>query len=113
MNLKELVGRWEDQAHGTLTKDTYTVHLSVEDAARIDALSEMYPKRSKEQLISELLSAALAELESSFPYIQGAEVVSTDEMGDPIYSDAGQTPMFLSLTKKHFLKRKTSGQKIG
>ena len=63
MMLKELVAQWESHAHGMLTKDTYVVHLLVEDAAKIDALAEMYPKRTKEQLISELLSAALAQLE--------------------------------------------------
>lgn len=105
MTLRDLVGRWEDDAHGTVTKDTYAVKLSLDDAARIDALSEMYPKRSKEQIITELISAALAELESDFPYIQGAEIVSHDEQGDPIFSDAGKTPTFLSLTKKHYQKR--------
>ncbi len=104
MTLKDLVGRWEDEAHGTLTKDTYTVNLSVEDAARIDALSEMYPKRSKEQIISELISVSLSELESSFPYVQGKSVISTDEMGDPIFEDVGPTPTFLSLTKKYITK---------
>ncbi|VUD56505.1 hypothetical protein TDB9533_02161 [Thalassocella blandensis] len=104
MTVKELVKNWQDQAHGTLTKDKFTVNLAVEDAARIDALSEMYPKRSKEQLISELISAALAELESSFPYVQGSEVVATDELGDPIFADVGPTPKFLSLTKKYLSK---------
>jgi len=108
MNLHDLVGHWEDDAHGTLTKDIYTVHLSVEDAARIDALSEMYPKRSKEQIICELIAAALSELESKFPYVQGTEIVSTDEMGDPVYADAGQTPTYLSLTQKYLVKRKTA-----
>ncbi len=104
-SLRDLVVRWEDDAHGTVTKDTYTVNLSVDDAARIDALSEMYPKRSKEQIITELISAALAELESHFPYVQGNEVVSHDEEGDPIFSDAGQTPLFLQLSKKYYEQR--------
>lgn len=101
MSLKELVAQWETHAQGKLTKETYAVHLLVEDAARLDALVEMYPKRSKEQLISELLSAALGQLEASFPYIQGTKVVATDEMGDAIYEDVGPTPRFLALTKKH------------
>lgn len=108
MTVKELVKNWQNQAHGTLTKDSYTVKLTIEDAARIDALSEMYPKRSKEQLISELLSAALVELESSFPYEQGSEVVATDELGDPIFADVGPTPEFLSLTKKHLSKHSSA-----
>ncbi|HSX52677.1 MAG TPA: type 1 pili tip component [Cellvibrio sp.] len=101
MMLKELVAQWESTAHGVLTKDTYTVHLMVEDAAKLNALAEMYPKRTKEQLIGELLSAALAQLEASFPYVQGTKVVATDEMGDAIYEDIGPTPQFMALTKKY------------
>ena len=73
-----LVSEWEKQAQGILTKDTYNVHLTIEDAARIDALAEMYPKRTKEQLIRELLSAALNMVEESFPYVQGNKVIATD-----------------------------------
>lgn len=101
MYLKKLVDEWESNAQGKLTQQTYSVHLRVEDAAKIDALSEMYPKRSKEQLISELISAALGELEASFPYVQGARVVATDEMGDAIYEDVGPTPVFIALTQKY------------
>lgn len=101
MSLKELVAQWEAHAHGKLTKETYAVHLLVEDAARLDALAEMYPKRTKEQLICELLAAALGQLEASFPYIQGTKVVATDEMGDAIYEDIGPTPRFMALTKKY------------
>lgn len=104
MMLKELVAQWESHAQGVLTKDTYTVHLQEDDAAKIDALAEMYPKRTKEQLIRELLSAALAQLEESFPYVQGPTVVETDEMGDAIYEDIGSTPRFMELIKQHLLK---------
>jgi len=104
--LKELVAQWESHAHGVLTKDTYAVHLLVEDAAKIDALAEMYPKRTKEQLIRELLSAALAQLEESFPYVQGSTIVATDEMGDAIYEDVGSTPQFMALTKKYLAQHR-------
>lgn len=101
MYLKQLVEHWENHAQGNLTKDTYEVHLTLEDAAKLDALAEMYPKRSKEQIICELLSAALGQLEASFPYIQGTKVVATDELGDAIYEDIGPTPRYLALTKKY------------
>lgn len=104
MNLRELVNTWESNALGELTKHSFEVRLSIEDAAKIDALSEMYPKRTKEQIITELLSAALVELETSFPYVQGPNVVTTDEEGDPIFEDIGPTPSFLELAKKHFSK---------
>lgn len=106
MTIKELVGFWEDQAQGKLTDETYQVNLTLEDAAKIEALSEMYPRRTKEQLVSELVSAALAELECSFPYIAGSEIATHDEFGDPVYKDTGRTPAFQSLTRKHLAASK-------
>lgn len=111
MNVKELVGLWENHAQGLLTEQSYQVNFTLEDAAKIEALSEMYPRRTKEQLISELLSASLAELETSFPYEAGSEVASRDELGDPIYKDVGPTPDFLTLTKKHLAKYKDNHAK--
>lgn len=101
MYLKQLVEHWQDHASGQLTETSYQVRLTVEDAAKLDALAEMYPKRSREQLLSELLSAALGQLEASFPYVQGTKVVATDELGDPIFEDVGPTPRYLALTKKY------------
>lgn len=106
MTVKDLAKRWENQAQGKLTKSAYQVRLGLEDAAKIDALAEMFPRRNKEQLISELMSAALKELESSFPYRQDSQVVSEDEEGYPIYADAGPTPAFLKLTKKYLSHHK-------
>lgn len=108
MTIRELVGLWEDHARGLLTEESYEVKLTLEDAAKIEALSEMYPRRSKEQLISELVSAALADLECSFPYRQGDEVVSHDEEGDPIYRDVGPTSPFQELTRKHMEKHRAA-----
>lgn len=109
MTLKSLVTEWETSAQGVLTKDTYSVQLTIEDAARIDTLAEMYPKRTKEQLIRELLSAALNMVEESFPYVQGTKVIATDEMGDPLYEDIGPEPRFMSLLDKHLSKHKNGG----
>ena len=70
-------------------------------AARLAALAEMYPKRNTEELLGELIGAALEELEASFPYIKGQHVIATDEEGDPLYEDVGPTPRFLTLSRRH------------
>lgn len=101
MKIKALAEYWEKQAKGTLTTEEYSFRLPVEDAAKIAALAEMYPKRTKSEIIGELLSAALDELETSFPYKAGSKVVETDEMGDPLYEDVGPTPRYLDLSKKY------------
>lgn len=101
MKVSELMSMWEKSAKGRLTKSTYEVRLPLEDAAKIEALREMYPKKSAEAVITDLLTAALNELETSMPYIQGDKVIAEDELGDPLYEDAGQTPRFLALSQKH------------
>ena len=109
MRIKELVELWENNAKHSLTEETYGVHLTIEDAAKLEALSDMYPQRTKEQLLSELVSAALLELESSFPYIAGEEIATHDEFGDPIYKDTGHSPRFQELTR-HYLAHQQSAK---
>ncbi|WP_273819411.1 pilin assembly protein [Pseudomonas asplenii] len=101
MKIRELAQHWEENAKGRLTDTGYAVHLDVEAAARLAAITEMYPKRSPEELLGELIGAALEELEASFPYVQGPHVVATDEEGDPLYEDVGATPRFLTLSRRH------------
>ena len=108
MSVKDLVNQWEKYALGTKTHETYQINLNIEDAAKIHALADMYSKRSTDQIISELISAALSELKTSFPYIEGNQVVSFDEEGDPIFEDIGPTPAFIALTKKHLDRLKQS-----
>lgn len=73
----------------------------MEAAARLAALSHMYPKRRPEELLAELLGAALEDLEASLPYVQGTQVVASDEEGNPIYEDIGPTPRFLELARHY------------
>ncbi len=101
MKIRELVSHWEQNAKGRLTNSLYQIHLDLESAARLAALTEMYPKRHPEELLGELLGAALEELEASLPYIKGSQVVATDEQGDPLYEDIGLTPRFLTLSRKY------------
>ncbi|HVY82575.1 MAG TPA: pilin assembly protein [Steroidobacteraceae bacterium] len=101
MKFKELLDSWRQSAAGPRTAAEYAVRLPVDDAARLHALAEMFPGRTREQIITDLLSAALQEVAAVMPYVQGAKVISTDEQGDPIYEDAGLTPRFAELTRQH------------
>lgn len=78
------------------------VHLTRQDAAKIAALHDMFPGCSKEQIISDVISAALDELEASFPYVKGDKVIEEDDQGDPIFEDVGETPRFKQLAHKHY-----------
>jgi hypothetical protein len=99
--MKELLQRWQEQAQTPLTAREYPVRLGLDDAARIHALAELFPGRTKEQIITELLAAALEALAAEMPYVPGSRVISTDEQGDPVYEDTGLTPRFIELTRRH------------
>ena len=101
MSVRELYKHWQNNAAEPLTRKEYSVRLPIHDAARIEALVEMYPLRTREQLITELLSAALDELENAFPYQEGKQVIAKDEEGDPVYEDAGPTSRFVRLSREH------------
>jgi hypothetical protein len=99
--MQDLVREWERSGTTPLTAREYVVRLPVHDAARLGALAEMYPGRTTVQIMTDLLSCALDEVEQAFPYRPGERVIAEDENGDPIYEDVGPTPRFLELTRKH------------
>ncbi|MBN4055429.1 type 1 pili tip component [bacterium AH-315-K03] len=101
MKVKDLLSLWEKTSNGELTPETFNIRLPIGDAAKLQALAEMYPRRAIDEIITDLLSAALQDVESSLPYVRGDTVVALDELGDPLYEDVGPTPRYLSLTKKH------------
>jgi hypothetical protein len=111
MSFKELLESWRETAAQPRTETEYAVRLPVDDASRLAALAEMFPGRSPEQLITDLLGAALQEVETSMPYIAGKKVISNDEQGDPIYEDIGLTPRFIELTRKNRKKLEAESTK--
>jgi hypothetical protein len=104
VSFKELLDTWRETAAEPRTATHYPVRLPIDDAARLAALAEMFPGRSAEQLITDLLGIALQELETAMPYVPGKKVISSDEQGDPVYEDAGPTPRFMELTRRHLKK---------
>ncbi len=101
MTFKTLLEAWQHGAPAPRFAAEYAVRLPLDDAARLHALAELFPGRTPEHLVTDLLSAALQEIGTCMPYVPGRKVVSTDEQGDPVYEDAGLTPRFNELTRRH------------
>jgi hypothetical protein len=101
VSIKELLDSWRVGAAAPRTVKAYAVHLPVDDAARLGALAELFPGRTPEQLISELLGVALQDVAAAMPYVAGARVIANDDQGDPVFEDVGLMPRFLELTRKH------------
>ncbi|MGB7755943.1 MAG: type 1 pili tip component [Salinisphaera sp.] len=101
MKISELVSQWQSSAGEPRTDRSYSVQLPIYDAAKIEALAEMFPGLTRERIITDLLACALDELTSSFSYQPGEDVAGYDELGDPMYVDAGLTPRFQQLTQTY------------
>ncbi|HET7312867.1 MAG TPA: type 1 pili tip component [Salinisphaera sp.] len=107
MKISELVSHWQSSAGEPRTDQTYDVQLPIYDAAKIEALVEMFPGLTRERIITDLLACALDDIASSFSYQPGDEISGYDEMGDPMYADDGLTPRFQALTRAHAEKLKS------
>ncbi|HEY9148839.1 MAG TPA: hypothetical protein VIQ22_07490 [Gammaproteobacteria bacterium] len=101
MKIEQLLKQWEQRARDHQPLHELTLRLPRYELAKVHALQEMYPGKSSDELLAELLITALHELEATFPYIAGDRVVAEDEDGDPIFEDVGPTPRFIELTHKH------------
>lgn len=106
MTFKALLDAWAAQEEPAKTSETYSIHLPAEDAAKVRALADLFPGVEHERVITDLLGAALDQLEAAIPYVPGETVIREDEYGDPVYEDAGMSPRFRELVKQY---RRESG----
>ena len=91
MEPKDLVKVWEAPDNSQLTPKQISIRLPLHVAAKIAALSELYPRRSKTELIGDLLATALDQVGQGF----------SSEPEDPQYSDQSPWDRFYKLWQKH------------
>lgn len=111
MKFKPLLDRWKKAAAPAKTAREYAVRLPLDDAARLAALAELFPGQSIEEIVTDLLGAALDEIAVAMPYEKGPKVISRDDQGDPVYEDKGLTPRFVELTRKYKKNLETAVRK--
>jgi hypothetical protein len=84
-----------------LTKKQQSFRLPVHLAAKIEALCEIYPGKSKTMIVGNLLATALHEVIANLPYEEGRQVDNHPEPG-PIYEMDGLAASFRKLANKHY-----------
>src|SRR5258706_16466362 len=65
MESKHLLKSWTGSDNSRLMRNQTSMRLSTHVSAKISALCEIFPQRTKTQIINDLLSTALDELASS------------------------------------------------
>jgi hypothetical protein len=101
VKFKPLLDRWKKPPAPARTSKEYAVRLPLDDAARLQALAELFPGCSIEEMVTDLLGAGLDEIAAAMPYQKGPKIISRDDHGDPVYEDIGLTPRFVELTRKY------------
>lgn len=104
MKAKDLVTVWGSPDNSRLTAKQSSFRLPVHVAAKLAALSDMYPQKTKTQLVADLLTAALAEMESALPSYPGERFPDAEEDGEPLYVAEGPAGQFRSLTNKYYIE---------
>lgn len=103
MKPSDLHKLWSAPDNSRLAAAELPLRLPVHVAARLQALADMYPNKSRGEIVADLLAAALGEVEQAFPPVKG-NCVGQDEGGrEPLFEDAGPVGRYQRLANDYYL----------
>ena len=103
MSAKDLIKLWELRDNSRLTAKQMSIRLPTHVAARISALCELFPNKTKTQLIGDLLSSALDQLEDGITYEQSERPTVVLPDGEAIHDiyGPGTKGRYLEISNKY------------
>ena len=101
MEPQDLVKVWNAPDNSKLTPKQLSIRLPILVAAKISALCDLYPRKTKTEIIGDLLSTALDQFEAALPSSKGQEWGNDHYDGEPLYEDVGLSGRFHELTGKY------------
>lgn len=114
MKASSLHDIWASPDNTRLTPKQFSFRLPVHVAAKVAALCEIYPQKSRTQIIADLLTSALDDLEQNLPMTLGDPIRGEDEQNErnlaeyegrdyiPIFTVGGPRARFRWIANKHF-----------
>ena len=100
MDPRDLVKVWDAPDNSRLTPRQWSIRLPIYVAAQINALCALYPRRTKTEIIGDLLATALAQLAEALPAEPRQEPATDADQQQRVGS--GLRGRFDSLTR-HYL----------
>ena len=103
MKASELVSMWGSPDNTRLTSKQVSFRLPVHVAAKIAALCDLYPTKTRTQIVGDLLSSALADVEKELPAFKGGpwgNAVGPE--GEQLFVTVGPIVQFRDRTNFHF-----------
>jgi hypothetical protein len=98
----ELHSFWSLPDNSRLTSKQYSFRLPVHVAAKIAALCDMYPQKSRTEIVGDLLSTAIEDLVKGMPSLDGKPLGADPETGEEIFEEIGPSAQFWNLADKHY-----------
>lgn len=102
MDPQDLVLRWHEEPKYPLTPKQISIRLPIDVAAKVAALCEIYPARTKTEIIADLVAASVDQLVRALPSEKGDYLESESVPGQiRVYQDIGPKGRFLEATERH------------
>lgn len=105
MKPSDLHALWAAPDNSRLTSKQYSFRLPVHVAAKLTALCELYPSKTRTQIVGDLLAMSIDASVSGLPSARGRHVdrVSLEDGTElNIYEEAGPLGRFKELANKHY-----------
>lgn len=102
MKSSKLHDIWSAADNSRITNKQYSFRLPVHVAAKISALSEMYPQKTRTEIVGDLLAAALEDLADGMPFVKGKFLFQDHATGEDVYEDIGPASKFWKLSNKYY-----------
>lgn len=114
MKTAHLHDLWASPDNSRLTSKQFSFRLPVHVAAKIAALCEIYPHKNRTQIVADLLSSALDDLEKSLPQELGEPISHEEESIErkvaehqgydykPLFHLGGPRGKFRHVANRHF-----------
>lgn len=110
MKASDLRAVWEAPDNSRLMKRQTSVRLATHIGAKIDSICQLFPAKTKSQVINDLLAAALADFDDSFEFEpgkdrdQGFEEHQGSYRDFEVEPDIGLRPKYLAKANEFLLK---------
>jgi hypothetical protein len=115
MKTEQLHDLWTSPDNSRLTSKQFSFRLPVHIAAKIAALCEIYPQKNRTQIVADLLTSSLDELEKNLPEALGDQIEASWQKdiseqaaieGQPqpgdLYYMGGARGRFRSIANNHY-----------
>jgi hypothetical protein len=105
MEPKDLAKVWDAPDNTKLTPKQISLRLPIMVSAKISALCDMYPRKTKTEIIGDLLATSLDQFESGLESQKGQQIgvdpVNADGDLEAVFEDIGTRARFWRLTERY------------